>query len=314
MAIPIKSKRTYTRAFEAVRTLGTIFCPDGLEWTTELSGPARHVPIILHISCNAHFTLFIPYIAQEILRKLGKEFMVFGGPEGCCGSIQFNMGDVDLEEENARKALMGFNRVKPQLLVSVCPDCDEVFEKFRQPSTRFEIANISALLPRYLDALRPLLKPVNKRVVLHHHASDAAREADADNMRVLLEAIPGLEIVDSHKHIGPGVHCQTVKPMPEADQRAMFAEAVELGAQTVVVPYHSCYRQHCKMELEYPVQVTHYLGLLAESLGIPYEEPLKELRLLDDIELAMDKLKPAIAKNGFDEPTVRTFIERAVFL
>ena len=315
MSTVIPIKRTYTGAFEAARTLGTLMCPPGLSWVTELApGNADPAEIILHISCNAHFTLFIPYIAQEILKKLNKKFIVFGGPESCCGSIQFNMGDHDLEAKNAKIALLAFNRVKPSLLVSVCPDCDEVFEKFRLPQTRFEIANLSELLPRYLEELKPFLRTVKRKVILHHHTIDSARTADGTNMRLILEAIPGIEIVEAHRHIGPGIHCQTQKPMPASDQEAMFAEATALGVDTLVVPYHSCYRQHIKMELRSPVRVQHYLGIMAESLGIDFDEPLKSLRLLGTVDAAMNALEVQIKAHDLHTDDVRTYLERAVFL
>ncbi|MDO9437906.1 heterodisulfide reductase-related iron-sulfur binding cluster [Hydrogenophaga sp.] len=307
-------KRTYTNAFESMRLLGEALRPEGLSWLTELKGAQAQADIVLHISCNAHYTLFIPYIAQEILKKIDKSFVVFGGPESCCGSIQFNMGDPDLEEMNARLALMMFNRVKPQLLVSVCPDCDEVFDKFRPAPVRFDITNISDLFVKYLDELRPLLKPVNKRVVIHHHASGPQRIEDAQNMRTLLQAIPGIEIVDAQHALGPGIHCQTVKPMPEADQKAMVEEAVLLDVDSLVVPYHSCYRQHIAMELTHTVKVEHYLGLLAQSLGIAYDEPYKRLRLTDDVDVVMNALRPAVEKLGFDMETVTPWIRRVIFL
>jgi hypothetical protein len=306
-------KLTYTGAFGAARTLGLLMRPNGLDWVTELPRAAEDADIVLHISCNAHYTLFIPYIAQEVLRKLGKKFVVFGGPESCCGFMQVHMGDLDLEEETARKTLLGFNRVHPRLLVSVCPDCDEAFDKYRMSTMRFEIANISDLFDRYLDELRALLRPVKHRAVVHYHAVNAARQADTAKIRRLLEAIPGLEIVDAQKSLGPRIHCQTTAPMAPADQDAMFAEAVALGADTLIVPYHSCYRQHCKMELRYPVAVQHYLGILAESLGIAFDEPFKALRLLDDVDKAMDRLRPSLATQVYDESTVRTFVERAIY-
>ena len=306
-------KLTYTKAFGTVRTLGALLKPADLDWITELPRDAAKSPIVLHISCNAHLTLFIPYIAQEVLRRLGKDFVILGGAENCCGFMQVTMGDPDLEPETARKALLGVNRASPQMLVSVCPDCDEVFEKFRLPGMRFEILNVSDLLARYLDELRPLLQPVRKRVVVHYHAINEPRQRDTRNIRALLDAIPELEILEVGKNLGPGIHCQTVAPMSPEDQEAMFAEAHARGADTLIVPYHSCYRQHCKMELRYPIKVEHYLGLVAESLGIAFEQPFKTLRLLDDVDAVLDKLRPRLAGHPYDEQTIRTFVERAIF-
>ncbi|HYC62259.1 MAG TPA: hypothetical protein VEK79_22095, partial [Thermoanaerobaculia bacterium] len=76
---------------------------------------------------------------------------------------------------------------------------------------------------------------------------------------------------------------------------------------------HSCYRQHIKMQLQYGVETQHYFGLLAMALDIPFEEPLKRLRLLDDVDAVMAALRPKIDALGYTEDGVRPFVERAVF-
>ena len=312
MATTLK-KRTYTGAFEGARALGRLLSPEGFTWETELPLRARHVPLIIHISCNAHYTTFIAYIAQEILKRLQLEFVTLGGPENCCGSIQKNLGDGDLQEEVATKALLGFNRARPRKVLSICPDCDDVFEQYPLKGGSFVHTNIADLFVEYLSGLKPMMKPVEKRVVVHFHDVSPSRVRDSERVMAILEAIPGLEILPAKLAHGPGIHCQTVHPMPPQDQAAMFAEAKALGADAIVVPYHSCYRQHIKMQLEYGVETQHYFGLLAMALGIPFEEPFKALRLTDDLETVMGMLRPKIATLGYDEDTVRSYVERAVF-
>lgn len=306
-------KRTYTSAFEAVRTLGHLFAPDDLKWEIELPLKAKHVSLILHISCNAHMTLFIPYIGAKVLDKLGLEYVIMGGPESCCGSIHKNLGDGDLQEEVATKALLGFRRAQPKTVLSICPDCDDVFAQYPLKGPSFRHANISELFVEHLDALKPHMKPVHKKVVFHSHHVSESRLQDGRNALAVLKAIPGLEILPARRSDGPGIHCQTVHPMPPDDQAKMFEEARSLGADALVVPYHSCYRQHVKMQLKYGVETHHFFSLLAMSLGIPFEEPFKELRLTDDLDVVMQKLAPKIVATGLSPDSVRSYVERAVF-
>jgi hypothetical protein len=102
--------------------------------------------------------------------------------------------------------------------------------------------------------------------------------------------------------------------MPAEDQERMFDEARSLGAGAVVVPYHSCYRQHCKMQLKYGVPVHHMFNFLALALGIPFSEPFKELRLLDSVDKAVERLRPRIARYGYDEQQVREQVARAIYI
>lgn len=309
-----ESKRlTYTSAFESNRALGRLLAPDDFTWETELPLRARHVPLILHLSCNAHYTAFIPYIAQQILKQLGLDFIILGGPENCCGALHTHLGDGDLEEEIATKALLGFRRARPKRVLSICPDCDEVFAKHRLKDSPFHHSNISELFIEHLEVLKARMRPVDRRVVVHFHDINQSRQADADRMLTILKAIPGLEILPAKHTHGPGIHCQTLHPMSPEDQARMFAEAKELGAHAVVVPYHSCYRQHVKMQLRYGVETHHYFNLLAMSLGIAFQEPFKELRLLDDVDAVMTALRPKIDAMGYRVEVIRPFVERAIF-
>ena len=179
----------------------------------------------------------------------------------------------------------------------------------------FRHVNVSEIFVEHLDALRALLQhPVKRRVILHYHALDEARRRDAENIRRLIEAVPGIEVLQASKAMGPAIHCQTVHPMPPDETAAMVAEAKALRADYLVVPYHSCYRQHCKMQLTYGVEVQYYLGILAQSMGIPFEERFKELRLLDSVDRAMERLRPRIAQLGYQEEQVRPFVEKVVYL
>ena len=202
---------------------------------------------------------------------------------------------------------------RPKTVLSICPDCDEVFAEYRLKDSPFHHSNISELFVDHLEVLKARMQPINRRVVVHFHDINQSRQGDADRVLTILKAIPGLEILPAKHNHGPGIHCQTVHPMPPEDQAKMFAEAKELGAHALVVPYHSCYRQHVKMQLRYGVETHHYFSLLAMSLGIPFQEPFKELRLLDDVAAVMTALRPKIHAMGYREEVIRPFFEPAIF-
>jgi len=306
-------KSNYTNLYETVRGVGNLLAPEGFEYFTEIPANTPESHLVIHLSCMAHYTPQIPFLAQKILQSIGLDCLIVGGPENCCGELHKHFKDHDLEKQMARTAMTGFRRAKPQKVVSICPDCDEVFSAHGAERMPFRHTNISDLFIEHLDRLKENMKPVTMRIVPHFHNVNAARQRDADNMLAILRAIPGLQILDAQCALGPGVHCQTLHPMPTADQNRMFVEAVELGADAIVVPYHSCYRQHCKMQLEHSVEVHHMFNILAKSLGIPFSEPFKEMRLLGDVDAVVNALRPRIESEGYDEKTVRAQITRAIF-
>jgi hypothetical protein len=49
------------------------------------------------------------------------------------------------------------------------------------------------------------------------------------------------------------------------------------------------------------------------SLDIPFTEPFKDMRLLDDVDLVVKALRPRIERLGYDEGAARAQITRAIF-
>jgi hypothetical protein len=94
----------------------------------------------------------------------------------------------------------------------------------------------------------------------------------------------------------------------------MFEEAKSLGADMIVMPYHSCYRQHCKMQLQFGMDVQHYLETLARALNIPFENKFRELRLLDNVDAAVERLRPRIEQLGYRAEDVRRYVQAVIYM
>jgi Fe-S oxidoreductase len=305
---------SYTHNFESVRKIGALIAPKELEYVTELPEDGPTIPFLLHLSCNALYTPHIPFLAQRILRHIGVDCPILGGPEACCGFLHNHFGDTKLEQQTAKAGLASMRRARPTTVLSICPNCDDSFGKHAPPKSAFQVENISALFVRHLDALRQVMHPIDRRVIVHTHDVDELRRRDTANISRILAAIPGVTVLPSERARGPEIHCNfLVSPMTPENQAAMFAEAEKLGADTIVVPYHSCYRQHVVMQLASPIRVCHYFELLAEALNILFEEPHKKLRLLDDIEAALNELQPRMEQLGYDRNEVRPLLEHGVY-
>jgi Fe-S oxidoreductase len=308
-------KIPYVKVFERTRVLGNVVAPMDLDFVTEPPMGMKGEAVILHISCQVHNVPHIPSLAQKIMRALGISFTTLGGPENCCGAFHWHFGDEDMEKQVANISLSAFRRLRTKKVLSLCPDCDYSFGRYVGKQHAFEHQNISQIFVEHLDALKALMKHrVEKRVILHYHANDELRRRDAQNIELLMRAVPGLQIVAAESSMGPGFHCQTIAPMLAEDAARMFEEAKTLGADHLIVPYHSCYRQHCKAQLEYGVEVQYYLALIAQAMGITYEERFKELRLLDSVDRAMERLRPRIRELGYSEDEVRSYVQSVIYL
>lgn len=308
-------KVPYSKIFEPPRILGRVLAPEGFTFLTDAPAGLKGGDVVLHISCQTLTVSHIPYLAQRILTRLGIEFTSVGGPENCCGAYHWHMGEEEHERQIATMTLAGFRRLKPVTVASTCPDCDASFRRYLGRQHKFEYKNVAQIFIEHLDRLTPLLKnPVNKRVALHAHEAHPQSE-DAARIRQVLARVPGLELVEAEHVNGPGSHCvkQFGTVTPERTE-AMFEEARARKIDAIVVPYHGCYRQHCKQQLGYGVEVLHYLSILAESMGIPHQEIFKELRLLDDIDKAVERLRPKFEQMGYQEAEIRSYLEATVYV
>lgn len=307
------TRLVYTPIFENLRALGGILAPKDMRWITELPEGGRQTPYVMHLSCMAHYTPHIPHIAQRILERAGVECPILGGTESCCGTLHVHFGDPDLGRHAAHAGIAGFKRARPTTVVSICPDCDESFNSFLPEKRPFEVVNIAALLVELLPRIERDFRPVGAKVILHKHLANEARQKDMENIETILHAIPGIEVLDSLHSLGPEKHCNVLGPMSAENQAAMLREAEALGAAYIVVPYHSCYRQHCMLELHSNVKVQHYIGLVAQALGIDFEERYKELRLLDDLEKAVDRLMDEANERGISRDVLRGYLQSAIY-
>jgi Fe-S oxidoreductase len=311
VSVPQRSM-SYAGVFDNVRILGEVLALDKFSWMSEVP-PGAAMPFVLHLSCMAHYTPHIPYLAQKIMQKIGLDCPILGGPENCCGALHHHLGDDKFAAQTAQIGIAGFKRARPTTVLSICPDCDETFARFMPAERPFHHSNLSELFVEQLERIKPMMQPINKNIVLHVHDHNDARVRDARNVKKLLQAIPGIQILSAKNNAGPGPHCQFLAPMPKEDQQAMFAEAAALGATTLVVPYHSCYRQHLKMELRYTVKVEHYLSVLAASLQITAREEYKRLRLLDDLDKTVEEVRPRFHELGYSTDQIRSLVKFALY-
>lgn len=307
-------KIPYTFVYERTRVLGSVIQPDDLQFRIELEQGEKARPLILHISCQVINVPHVAYLSQKIMEKMQLDFTTLGGPENCCGAYQWHFGDFDLERQIAKISLNAFQRSATRTVVSICPSCDDSFGRHFSKSYSFRQCNIADIFVEHLDELKKMFRPVPCRIVLHDHDVDEIRLRNSVAVRKVLAAIPGVEVLPTKKHMGPGIGCQSVAPMPAEDSDVMFQEAKDLKADYLVVPYHSCYRQHCKMQLKFGVEVMHYLQIMAMALGIPYEEKFKELRLLDSVDKAVEQLRPRIQKLGYKEDDVRKYVAAVIYM
>jgi heterodisulfide reductase subunit D len=98
-----------------------------LEWLPE-DFPRNESDTLLYMGCLASYLVKDAATSSyEVLKKLGVNFMILED-EGCCGSILFTSGRVDLAGEWFQKNVERFKSLGIRRVIVTCPVCQERFK------------------------------------------------------------------------------------------------------------------------------------------------------------------------------------------
>lgn len=276
--------------------------------------------ITLYIGCNVNRTPHIALLCLDVLDALGVTYAVKGGPAHCCGVQHQGAGDGDAAGGVAFGTVELLAQAGAETVLSWCPGCHNQFSEMVLPAyTRttgeapFDMTMFIPYLADRLDRLRPLMAwRVEKRVGLHEHpGSPGVSEAAVR----LLKAIPGLEYVDlPQPQIGNSCTGFQKLPQVKADAHAgLLAQAEAAGVTTLAGVYHSCHREICGHEQDWPFEVVNIMELIGESLGLTRPDLYKRFNAMKDVDAILADSRDMIAAHGMDVAELRDEIAGGLF-
>jgi heterodisulfide reductase subunit D len=166
---------------------------------------------LLFLGCTAVYDVNVKQIAistLNILESLGVDYGCLGGEEKCCGSVLLRMGDPEFERiagDNIRQ----LNSLGIQTLVSSCSGCFKTIKEDypKVGKLNFEVLHTVEFLRRMLeDKKLPFVQPLERKVTYHDPCHLGRASGVFDDPRVLMEAIPGLELIEMPRS-GPYSRC-----------------------------------------------------------------------------------------------------------
>lgn len=305
----------YRRMAQMVKlAAGMQMTPEKYQRITGRKGNPEHADLVFYLGCNVIRTPVIVFSAMDILDEIGADYAMLGGASNCCGIIHLKFhGDVEGADALGGSTIDKMASFQPNKVLHWCPSCvlefGETTEGFKPYP--FEFQHFSQHLVERLDTFRDKLRPVPQRVALHRH--DAGLGIDK-SVETLLRAIPELELVplDEHEHwaytCGPG-GLNNVQEMREQSHRDTMQSAVDAGADVLATLYHTCHRDLCVFEGQYPIQVRNWTGILATALGLPeHEDRYKQMKLHSEISAVLEDCREFIEANNLDMSSLREML------
>lgn len=302
----------YAEYFGAVNVLADLFTEGEQPWAHRLPGDARRAEVILYLGCNVLRTMHLALTVIDVFRAMGVDFVPMGGPQSCCGAVHALAGDTDVANKLGERTVRNFGRFQPEKVVMWCPSCVASFDRRLSKAIQIDLPweHATTFISENLHRL-PSLRPVERVVAIHRHGGTSQQELDAVCAHRILQAIPGLTVIDLPCLPELGEHCTTFVRQKIGEEQfqerigSLFQQAKEAGAGVVVTLYHSCHREVCEQDGRLGLEVVNYISLLGEALGIYYEDRFKRFKLSGDVEAILEELRPVIQRKRLDEHRVR---------
>lgn len=307
----------YRNMSRAVRVLSRIqLPPEALARLGEGPGAMADQPerseFVFYLGCNVLKTPHIALLCLDVLDALEMTYRVIGGPSNCCGVQQAGPGDAQATGKLAFNTIRSLSAGGTKQVLSWCPSCDKIMDDMTLPNYReatgedtFGMSMFYNYVAERLDELRPLLvHPVNKRVGLHEHAGPGVIAEAAKN---ILQAIPGLELVELPV-VKMASSCTNYVGRPALREHAhteMLEAAKAAGVGTLAGLYHSCHRDICSHETDWPFETVNVMELIGEAMGITRPDLFKRFKIMNDIDAVMAESAEMIARNGLNAAEVR---------
>lgn len=235
--------------------------------------------------CNMTRHNEIIRLSERMLAAVGVEAAPVGGPSACCGSTKESTPPI--AEAMGDRTMKAFNASGAPRVITWCPSCHMNLDDFMgQTNDRnFDSQHLCEALYERRAALAPLLThPVKARFLVDRHVGFHGRVPVNDIIPELLSMIPGVSFAD-HAYRAPSYMCFALAPIPGAladVQRATLAAMQETGADTLITIFHSCHREMIGLERSHGIRVVNWVHLLAEGMGLPYEDEYKAWRHAED--------------------------------
>jgi Fe-S oxidoreductase len=196
--------------------------------------PQRH-EILLYIGCTSSYDRRAQKIAHSLASLLlaaGVKFGILGDEEPCCGEAVLSVGNKPYFKEVARETLQVFSDKGVHKLVTISPHCFDVFQN-HYPRVVGEDVILPFHYTQYLAQLveegrlnfsaivrpdektnpsnEPIIDDTGERKVIKITYQDPCflgrRNSEYEAPRRLLEALPGVEIVEMEHSKVDGLCC-----------------------------------------------------------------------------------------------------------
>ncbi len=294
-----KHRHSFHRVFSALQSK-----PSERRWMTRAPANPKPAEVVLFAGCSATGMMHTFVETMAILDKMGIDYVALGGDELCCGTAAMLWGDLDAAQAMGEELVSNIAAFSPKKAVHFCTGCHVMCWAMlpRFIPVPFESCELTQFLVDNVDRI-PFQQRIDK-VVAVHDACSLARLGTFENPRKLLQAVPGVSLVDLKHNRADSLCCggatNTWRPdISEPLRRAPLKEAEATGAQILATTCTGCQRSFAPLEKDYPFEVRSYISLLAEAVGVRQEDKFKRYVNSANLNEVLVDARDCIEASGF---------------
>ena len=290
LAIEIENRGICTHAgtIQAVASLQqNDFVQKDLSWISNDLKVKETGDVLFFVGCSPYFNVIFNNIGVnslaaskssiKILNALGIEPAV-RSDERCCGHDAYWTGEMETFKLLAKKNLEMIEKSGAKKVIFSCAEgftmLKTIYPKFFGKQ-KFEVQHISQFIAEKVEADELKFKEVSEKVTYHDPCRLGRFESEYEAPRKVLQAIPGLELVEMPRNrenslccgSSTWINCTQVNKKIQVEK---LKEAQGTGAKTMVTACPKCnIHLNCTMHdngFHFNVKIKDLTTLIAEAL------------------------------------------------
>jgi heterodisulfide reductase subunit D len=195
----------------------------------------------------------VPQSLAQVLERAGESFTMLGGDEWCCGFPLEIAGMGHEVPALARHNVEAVRALGARRLVATCPSCYHTwayeYPRLLDEPLGFEVLHSTELLVELVQQGKVKLNRLEQKVTYHDPCDLGRTSGIYDAPRQILQAIPGIELVEMADNRELSLCCGGGGDAEMADAeltaavaRRRIQQAQDTGAQVVVSACQQCVR------------------------------------------------------------------------
>ena len=268
--------------------------------------------------CNVYLQPEKVLGALDVMDLIGEDYAFVPGLDYCCGNVHLESGAVEKGQDASQEFIAKIRSYNPETVVFWCPTCQCRFDATLSKVSElpFKMISFPQFLTQHIDKL-PFKMPIDKTVTLHEACKTTYMGLDPTSIREVLRSIPGIDLVEMSRH-GENTACCGSSAMdffPESmavvrGQR--LQEAAETKADALIDICQTCHNIFAKEEPNYPYEITNYISLIAESLGIAREDKFKKYKQWGDAGKILADADEFVGQSSYSRDKIIEVLKKSI--